>query len=176
MRIDLKTVLQESLSASFRDLVTRPTGRAVRGSIERQLGENSVGRTAVIDFGEVGCMDYSCADEIVAKLILAHGDTRYFVLRGVDEGHVDALEAVLERHGLVVAAVDRAGQTHLLGPVGDQTRLAFSILVDRGSAAEDEIAEHMRTSLDSVRAALDELHTRRLAFRIETGYQSLTAI
>ena len=176
MRIDLKTVLQESISASFRDLVTRPTGRAVRGSIERQLDSISSGRPAIIDFGEVGCLDYSCADEIVAKLIMEHGESRYFVLRGLDEGHLDALESVLERHGLVVAAVDRSGQAHLIGTVGEATRRVFSTLVDRGSAAEDEIAEDMSTSLDAVRAALEELYSRRLAFRIETRYQSLTAI
>ncbi|MEJ2237442.1 MAG: hypothetical protein P8X82_04015, partial [Gemmatimonadales bacterium] len=60
----------------------------------------------VIDFGAVGCLDISCADEIVGKLLLDHGQVRYFLLRGVTEAHCEAINWVLERHGLAVVAED----------------------------------------------------------------------
>src|SRR5207253_176085 len=68
--IDVHAVLQESVSGVYTDLVTRPTGRVVREGIERAMA-TAAGEVAVarIDFTRVGCIDYSCADEIVAKLL-----------------------------------------------------------------------------------------------------------
>ena len=68
--IDVHAALQESGSGVFADLVTRPTGRFVRAYIERALASvpDAVAVTR-IDFTGVGCIDYSCADEIVAKLL-----------------------------------------------------------------------------------------------------------
>ena len=53
-------------------------------------------------------IDFSCADEVVAKLLHAlRADDRrsdaYFLFRGVTDDHWDAIEAVLERHGLALA-------------------------------------------------------------------------
>ena len=68
--IDVHSVLQESSAGVYTDLVTRPTGRVVRERIHRVIasarGAASITR---MDFNGVGCMDYSCADEIVARLV-----------------------------------------------------------------------------------------------------------
>jgi len=68
--IDVHAVLQESVSGVYADLVTRPTGRVVRERIERAMATAQDPVTVTrIDFTGVGCIDYSCADEIVAKLL-----------------------------------------------------------------------------------------------------------
>ena len=113
--IDLQAIMRESVSGVYDDLVTRPTGRAVRERIERQLTERDDPFIAVIDFTGVGCLDFSCADEIVAKLLRDH--VRVLVLRGMTEGHRDAIEPVLETAGLVAFSVEADG---LLAPVGPQ--------------------------------------------------------
>ena len=64
--IVLEAVLRTSLAAPYADLVTRPTGRAVRASIEQALDADA--GVALLDFTGVRLMDFSCADEIVAKL------------------------------------------------------------------------------------------------------------
>ena len=67
--IDVSDVLRQAVSESYSNLVTRPTGVAVRSYIEAQLqrSESDDGIVTVIDFSRVGMMDFSCADEIVAK-------------------------------------------------------------------------------------------------------------
>ncbi|TFG61608.1 MAG: hypothetical protein E4H28_08655, partial [Gemmatimonadales bacterium] len=50
-------------------LVTRHTGRAVRLSIERLVDERSGPSLTVIDFRDVAVIDFSCADEVVARLL-----------------------------------------------------------------------------------------------------------
>jgi hypothetical protein len=99
--IDLSSVLRQAVSEHFSNLVTRPTGAAVRARIEAQLAASTDCAVAVIDFSRVGMMDFSCADEIVAKLLLEHSfGSPVFVFSGLSESHIEAIDAVLERHGL----------------------------------------------------------------------------
>src|SRR5438094_122804 len=99
----MHAVLQESISGVYADLVTRPTGRVVRERIERAIAGGSVGEITVarIDFTGVGCIDYSCADEIVAKLL--RDRFAVLVLSGITDGHREAIEPVLSGHGLAAA-------------------------------------------------------------------------
>jgi hypothetical protein len=130
--IDLQSILRESVAGFYDDLVTRSTGRAVRERIERQLVDTTGGPIAVIDFTGVGCLDFSCADEIVAKLL--RDRVRVLVLRGMTDAHRDAIEPVLETAGLVAFA---AGADDMLFPVGPQDGAAALLdeLVARRLAA-----------------------------------------
>lgn len=112
--IDVHAVLQESVSGVYADLVTRPTGRVVRERIERVMAavESDVA-VARIDFTGVGCIDYSCADEIVAKLL--RGRPAVLVLTGVSEGHREAIEPVLAGHRLAVVIERRDGTLDAVG-------------------------------------------------------------
>ena len=142
--IDVHAVLQQSVSG-YADLVTRPTGRAVRESIETALGADIV--MARIDFTGVGCIDYSCADEIVAKLLrgASGGAERVLLLLGISDGHREAIEPVLEGHGLAVLLERPDGTLDALGP--------------RAAAA----------------ALLEDLVERRVAARTPGGAFALTA-
>ena len=121
--IDLRLVLQRTVSDGYGDLVTRRTGAAVRGGIERELAQWDWTEPTVIDFGAVRCLDLSCADEIVAKLVLQYGSRRFF-FRGLTLAQREALDPVLEHHGLAVVAVtDGNGRVELLGPVQQAERL-----------------------------------------------------
>ena len=105
--IDVSSALRQSVSQTYSHLVTRSTGAAVRAFIERAIEQGAMD-VAVIDFTHVGMMDFSCADEIVAKLVLNHnGDGQHrFMFSGLNEAHVEAIDAVLERHGMALVAKD----------------------------------------------------------------------
>ena len=135
--IDLRTILQSTVSDLYGDLVTRRTGVAVRGGIERELSALGGGEPAVIDFGAVRCLDLSCADEIVAKLVLQHGSRR-FIFRGLTAAQLEALEPVLEHHGLAVVTDDGAGRLALLGPQPEAARLLDELLEHRLVAESED--------------------------------------
>ena len=81
MHIDLSSVLRQTLSCElYSNLVTRPTGAAVRTQIEALLADSRERSLTVIDFSHVGMIDFSCADEVVAKLLL-----RYVAAGPVDQ-------------------------------------------------------------------------------------------
>lgn len=136
-RIDVKAILERTVSMTYGDLVTRPTGQAVRGGIEAALQETDGEQVAVIDFGTVRLLDYSCADEIVGKLLLEHGRARYFLLQGVTASHCEAIEPVLERHRLAAVARDRDGRVRVLGHVPTGAREALSSLTAGSGAWQD---------------------------------------
>jgi hypothetical protein len=100
--IDVGDVLRLAVSGNYSNLVTRPTGVAVRAYIEAQLRSTDDGVVTVIDFSRVGMMDFSCADEIVAKLVLQQelAQPSRVVFSGLSESHLEAIDVVLERHGM----------------------------------------------------------------------------
>lgn len=176
--IDLTTVLRRTVCDLYSDLVTRPTGAAVRSGIEQQLAEVGARSLTVIDFSRVGLLDFSCADEIVAKLLLRQRgpDGRpdaYFVFRGLSDSHLEAIEAVLQRHGLAIVAERDDGTPLLVGEVDEGERLAWTALTRLGRAVAPEVARE--AGLDPNRAAclLDGLSSRRIAMRLEDSYVAL---
>jgi hypothetical protein len=173
--IDLVTILQQTVSTGYGDLVTRHTGRAVRGGVEEILDAVDGGQVAVIDFSAVGCLDISCADEIVGRLLLDYGHGRYFLLRGVSEAHCEAISLVLERHGMAVVAEDRHGKMQLLGPLAENAKRAFAAVIENGPALVNEVAQRLDMPPETTREVLNELLERRLVQQEAGGYRALIA-
>jgi hypothetical protein len=134
----LHRVLREAVTTPYRNLVTRATGAAVRSRIEAAMAA-SPGKVTVLDFSEVELLDFSCADEIVAKLILpAARPSRPVVLLGVRDSQLEALDHVLAHHGVAVTAqLHDSGEPVLLGAATADLREAFAALRARGAALDD---------------------------------------
>jgi len=165
--IDVGEVLQRTVTSLYSNLVTRPTGRAVRMAIETRLQDAGERSLSLIDLSEVLILDFSCADEVVARLLehsresLTH--EAFFVFRGVHEPHRDQIQTVLERRGLAAVAETEADIFELLGDRSAAEERAWTALESRGLVARDEVAELLTDEED--RAGLDLLIERRLAFK-----------
>ncbi len=165
--IDVGEVLNRVVTSLYSHLVTRPTGRAVRMAIETQLqgaGESSL---SLIDLSEVVILDFSCADEVVAKLLQRSKESgtheAFFVFRGVREPHRDQIQAVLERRGLAAVAETDPGTFRLLGQRTPGEDRAWGVLEGRGLVTSEEVPELLDDADD--RAAFERLVERRLVFR-----------
>jgi hypothetical protein len=178
MHIDVSSVLRQTLSCElYSNLVTRPTGAAVRTQIEALLADSRERTLTVIDFSHVGMIDFSCADEVVAKLLLRSVSTEradreaYFLFRGVTEDHWDAIEAVLERHrlALVLETADGGG-AHIGGIVDDTERLAWNKVYELGRTAPADLASALDAPPDDCARMLEALHGRRLLMRLDDDY------
>ena len=136
--ICLHRVLREAVTTPYRNLVTRATGALVRGRIEAQLDESACD-VAVLDFSEVEILDFSCADEIVAKLVItAARPSRPVVLLGVRDEQREALDHVLAHHGVAVTArLHETGEAVLLGAATPDIHEAFEALRGRGATLDD---------------------------------------
>ena len=178
--IDLSTVLRRTVCDLYSNLVTRPTGAAVRNAIETQLAELGGRTVTVIDFSNVGLLDFSCADEVVAKLLLPYcADSpprdAYFVFRGMSETHLDALEHVLERHRLALVLQGAEGVPTIVGTVTDTERRAWDAVLVMGSASRAEVARAAAVNDDEAERLLVDLGKRRLVMRIDDQWMAVGA-
>lgn len=178
--IDISTVLRRTECGLYSNLVTRPTGAAVRSEIELLLREAGQKTLTVIDFSNVGLLDFSCADEIIAKLLLREqppgAAEGYFLFRGIHEHHLDAIEHVLERHALAMVAEEEGGEVRLVGIVADQENAVWRALRRRGPATARDLAQETGYPADDTRAVLDGLCRRKLAMRVDDAYLAVGGV
>jgi hypothetical protein len=159
------------VTSFYSNLVTRPTGRAVRMGVESQISELGAARQpclSILDFSKVRIIDYSCADEIVAKLLLRYAsDPRpgevFFLIRGLQEHQQDAVEAVLERHELLAVLQDETRGFLLLGPADPFQRSCWHALVGRTLVRASELAAEMQLPEGVITSTLHSLVAKRVA-------------
>ncbi|MCI0432609.1 MAG: hypothetical protein L0271_03020 [Gemmatimonadetes bacterium] len=167
---DLSAYAPRTVASLYSHLVTRPTGRALRLGIESQLGEMGGCCLSILDFTQVVVLDYSCADEAVAKLLLRYGPEDrpadvYFIARGLGERHREPLQAVLERQGLALVVEAEGGGFELLGVADTSERSAWAALERARNGDATEIAQWMGGTVVETRRALDGLTSRRVLVR-----------
>ena len=178
--IDVGNLVQRTVASLYSHLVTRPTGRAVRMAIENQLSEVGDRSLSLIDLSEVTILDFSCADEVVAKLLQHYaGDERaeaFFVFRGVNEPHRDQIEVVLRRQGLATVAETGEGRFELLGARSPEEDAAWTTLEEMGLFSREDLETMLPVAAH--REALERLVERRLAFRspISGRYHALSRL
>ncbi|MES3036166.1 MAG: hypothetical protein V4813_19340 [Gemmatimonadota bacterium] len=182
--LELRTAMARAECDLYSNLVTRATGRAVRGQLESMLSEMEGHRLAVLDFSHVGVLDFSCADEIVAQLLLRFGaglpahtaspqPPSYFMFRGLAESHLEALEPVLERHGLALVAEAADGSMQLVGMVDADEVSAWRLVLASGGGDVTAIASFGDDLSIDLHARLVALARRRLVIQTAAGFHPL---
>ncbi|CAN5840403.1 hypothetical protein BH24GEM1_BH24GEM1_26630 [soil metagenome] len=156
-------LLRETASSPYRNLVTRPTWAAVRVRIEDALARSDC-LTALLDFSGIELLDFSCAEEIVAKLLLAQAlpQPRFVLLRGLRDDQHDAIAQVLTHHRLAVAALIADGEPMLLGWVSSDARDAFACLYRLGRGCAGDLADALGWPEPRASDALEALTRHRL--------------
>lgn len=165
--IDVSHVLRKSAESLYSHLVTRPTGRAVRLAIEEQVAVSSRTALSLIDLSDVTVMDFSCADEVVAKLLMRFLEEDrpvdvLFIFRGVLHSLHGPIQAVLERQELLAVAQGSDGCCSLMGTRTEEEEYAWTVLEGRGRIGAAEVSEVFPGSRH--REALDGLVLRRVVF------------
>ena len=160
--IRIGVLLREAVAAPYRNLVTRPTGAAVRTRIEATLADSNC-LTALLDFSDIELVDLSCADEVVAKLLLTVRTAYFVVLQGLREDHHEAIDHVLTHHRLAIAAVPPGNRApRLLGWVPADAREAFACIFEIGPLNVSDLSRGLGWTLSRSRDALGDLTIHRL--------------
>ena len=177
LAIDLTLLHRRSITSLFSNLVTRPTGRAVRTGVESQIAELEGERSvclSVLDFSQVRVLDYSCADEIVAKLLLRYlGPDRpaeaFFLFRGLHEHHREPVEEVLEHHDILAVTEFEGEGFQLLGKAHPVQRTCWDAVLRAGRASPAEVAEAAGMVPAAATAVLGGLAARRVVIAYRDG-------
>jgi hypothetical protein len=178
LQIDGGASIKRVVFDLYSNLVTRPTGAALRREIESVLAGLSPPRLTVIDFSQVGLLDFSCADEVVGKLV--DGTARapdpletYVLVRGVREDHLEAIESSMARYDQAVLVQDCSGQWQAVGSLEAELRRLLEVLLARGRARPLELAADVAASPEKLQGALEALRRRRLVLREGSAYVAL---
>jgi STAS-like domain of unknown function (DUF4325) len=168
---NLHKLFKEELQNGSADIVTRQSGQVIRARIERDIGNEKDGEVIALDFSKIGTIDYSCADEIIAKLIsrLLSGEYRdkYIILTGLNENQKENIEVALERKELAVLAQMRDGTRVLLGSLNNYLNETLNLIFKKGTITAKELSEAMNLEANTSGTRLLNLHKKRLVKRID---------
>ncbi len=170
-RYDLYKILKEELGNGSKDLVTRQSGQQIRERIERDLEKEPGGVVISLDFSKIGVIDYSCADEVVTKLVSRllsneYGD-KYLLLAGLNENQKENIEVAIERKDLAVMAEMRDGDRVVLGNLNNYLKDTFDFIAKKKKATAKELADAKKIEANTSGTRLLNLYKKRLVKRIE---------
>ncbi len=171
VKYDLSKLLKDELGNGSRDLVTRPSGQAIRERIERDLEKEPEGAVIGLDFSKIGVIDYSCADEIVAKLVsrlLAgeYGD-KFMMLAGLNENQKENIEVAVERKDLAVTAEMTDGRRLVLGSLNNYLKDTLEFVVQKKKATSKDLSDAKKIEANTSGTRLLNLYKKRLVRRVE---------
>jgi hypothetical protein len=164
-------LLKEELRNGSSDLVTRASGQAIRERIERDIENEKNGEVIALDFSKIGVIDYSCSDEIVAKLISRllsneYGD-KYILLSGLNESQKENIEVALERKDLAVMTEMRDGERALLGNLNNYLKETLTFIEKKKKTTAKDFSDVMKLEANTSGTRLLNLHKKRLVRRID---------
>ena len=168
---NLYKLLKEELKNGSNDLVTRPSGQVIRERIERDIAQEEDGAIVALGFSKIGIIDYSCADEIVAKLISRllsgeYGD-KYITLTGLNENQKENIEVALERKDLAVMAEMQDGKKILLGSLNNYLKETLNLILKKGRITAKDLSESMKLEANTSGTRLLNLYKKRLVKRAD---------
>ncbi len=166
---DFRELMDEQLTNGSRNLVTRETGRLFRESIEARLEREPTGTVVALDFSYVGIVDFSCADEIVSKLIARlqgqeYGD-KYIVLQGLTPTQEENIAVALERKKLAVLVSRPDGSWQLLGTLNPYLNEALQFVMAHKEVTARDLADESEVEISLASTKLLNLFKARLVQR-----------
>jgi hypothetical protein len=152
-------------------LVTRETGRFVREAVEERLRILGPRTLVDLDFSGVGIVDYSCADEVVTKLITRlqgqeYGE-KFLRLKGLNGTQRENVEVALERKKLGIIEVADGGKIGTLGVVQPYLADTLQIIFEHGSMTARQLATLESIELSTASTRLANGYKLRLIARRE---------
>jgi hypothetical protein len=165
---DLRDLMDELASGSS-NLVTRETGRFIREAIEARLEREPEGTVVAMDFSHVGIIDFSCADEIISKLLARlqsseYGD-KYVVLQGLTPTHEENIAVALERKKLAILVSRADGSWRLLGSLNPYLNEALQFVMQQREITARDLADDTQVEISLASTKLLNLFKARLVQR-----------
>jgi hypothetical protein len=171
MRVAVIDLFHEATGSATAHLVTRETGAAVRSAIVERLRSLGQGGVLTLDFAEVGIIDFSCADECLAKLVLRlnageYGE-KFLCLSGLGESQRENVQVALERKRLPALVVGPGSSWECLGTLTPHLRETLRLVMERNGMSARELADLLGLELTAASTRLINLHRQRLVSRRE---------
>jgi hypothetical protein len=166
----LKKLTHTLLKNGSKEMTGRSRGIRIREGLERMLGGEKGSFCIILDFSGMGSIDFSWADEVVAKMIsrLWSGEygEKFLVLKNLSPSQAENIGVALERKKLAVLATGTEGW-QLIGSLNNYLIHTLTRVMERGQLTLRELSEEEGIEMNTSGTRLLNLYKKRLVVRIE---------
>ena len=171
MRVKMTDIFRSAVEAREIHMVTRDTGRRVRAETTRYIGNLEEGGLLTLDFDGMGIVDYSCADEFLAKLLtrLIAGEygEKYVCLSNLNASQEENIAVALEKKRLSALLANPDSTWKCLGILKPYLRQTLDLVMSRETVSARELCSLLSLALNTSSTRLINLHRQRLVIRHE---------
>lgn len=168
--LSLKKLTQTLLKNGSREMTGRSRGIRIREGLERILGEEKGSICLVLDFSGMGSVDFSWADEVVAKMIsrLWSGEygEKFLVLKSLSPSQAENIGVALERKKLAVLTTGTEGW-QLVGSLNNYLIHTLTRVMKGRQLTLRELSEEEGIEMNTSGTRLLNLYKKRLVVRVE---------
>jgi DNA-binding MarR family transcriptional regulator len=157
------------LANGSKNLVTRDTGKLIREAIESQIQGEPEGTVVVLDFSKVGIIDFSCAEEVMAKMIARlmsreYGD-KYLLLSNLTQNQEENIHAALQGKKLMAMSLKASAKPRYLGVLNPYLMDTLELVLEKKSITARELADLTQVEINTASTKLLNLYKARLVLR-----------
>ena len=168
--LSLKKLTHTLLKNGSKEMTGRSRGVRIREGLERILGEEKGSLCIVLDFSGMGSIDFSWADEVVAKMIsrLWSGEygEKFLVLKNLSPSQTENIGVALERKKLAVLTTG-AEEWQLIGSLNNYLIHTLTRVMKRRQLTLRELSEEEGIEMNTSGTRLLNLYKKRLVVRVE---------
>ena len=152
-------------------LYGRKSAAAVRERLEPEFVEIRKGGVEVLDFSRIEIVDFSAADEIVAKLAgrMEHGEygEGSIALMGCNDTVRENLDVALTQKDLCCMHVDGKKKWSLVGNLNPYLRDTLELCMRGGTLLARDLSRELKLKLNTASTRLINLFNKHLVLRKE---------
>ncbi|HUL38064.1 MAG TPA: STAS-like domain-containing protein [Thermodesulfobacteriota bacterium] len=168
--LSLKKLTQTLLRNGSREMAGRSRGARIRQAIEKILGEEKGSLRIVLDFSGMGSIDFSWADEVVAKIIsrLWSGEygEKFLVLKSLNPSQAENIGVALERKKLAVLTTGPEGW-RIIGSLNNYLIHTLNRVMKKRQLTLRQLSEEEGIGMNTSGTRLLNLYKKRLVVRLE---------
>jgi hypothetical protein len=168
--LSLRKLSQDLLKNGAKEMTGRSRGVRIREAIEKILREENGGLHIVLDFSGIGSIDFSWADEVVAKMIsrLWSGEygEKFIVLKGLRPSQAENINVALERKRLAALTTGAEGW-RVIGSLNNYLVHTLNQVMKKKHLTLRQLSEEERIGMNTSGTRLLNLYKKRLVVRAE---------
>lgn len=172
--LSLKKLTNGLLKNGSKEMTGRIRGVRIREAIEKFLGEKEGGRKVILDFSGIGSIDFSWADEVIAKIIsrLWSGEygEKFILLKGLSPSQAENISVALERKRLAVLTIGPEGW-RVIGSLNNYLVRTLNQVMKKRQLTLRELSDEEGIGMNTSGTRLLNLYKKRLVVRVERTTQ-----
>jgi len=168
--LSLKKLINGLLKDGGKAMTGRTRGIKVRESVERVLREEKGPLLVVLDFSGIGSIDFSWADEVVAKMISrlwsAEYGEKFIVLKNLNASQTENISVALERKRLAALVTESEGW-QIIGSLNNYLAHTLKQVMEKRDLTLRQLSEEEGIGMNTSGTRLLNLYKKRLVVRTE---------